>query len=226
MKNSLIIAITLLTFAFGFAQNNKAEAILIEKKILNKSKKIGDPTIATASLYRLIALEGENSTYKDSLAYVYFSARKYAPCFMIANEVLQRDPNHVEMLEIKGISLEALGAISKASDAYKQLFAITNDNYHGYTLAKLDYTLKKYNEANATILKTEKLNDAGKYKVTFTINQNHNQQVELLAAISYLKGLISTELDKKDIAKISFEKAIKIQSDFILAKEHLEALEK
>ena len=66
----------------------------------------------------------------------------------------------------------------------------------------------------------------GKYKITFNINQNHSQQVELLAAISYLKGLISNELNKKDIAKLSFEKAIKIQPDFILAKEHLEALEK
>jgi hypothetical protein len=124
MKNSLIIMMTLLTFAIGLAQNSKAEAISIEKQILKKSKTIGDPAIATASLYRLIALEGEKSTYKDSLAYVYFSARRYAPCFMIVSEVLQREPNHIEMLEIKAISLEALGAIGKSAEAYEKLFLL------------------------------------------------------------------------------------------------------
>ena len=117
-----------------------------------------------------------------------FSARRYAPCFMMASEVLERDPNHKEMLELKAISLESLGAYDKAAEAYKQLFAKTNNNYHGYNLAKLQFSTKKYEESLKTIEKIEKLNDTGKYKVTFSINQNHNQQVELLAAIYYLKG--------------------------------------
>ena len=49
--------------------------------------------------------------------------------------------------------------------------------------------MKKYEEAYTTIKKVEALNDAGNIKLIF-INQNHTQQVELLAAIPYLKGLI------------------------------------
>ncbi len=207
------------------AQGNKSELITLEKQVLKNAKTIGDPSVASASMYRLIVLEGKNSTYKDSLAYVYFSARQYAPCFMIAKEVLQRDPKHVEMLEMKGISLEALGALEKSAEVYNQLFPLTNNNFHGYTLSKLQYSLKKYDEAYVTIKKTEKINDSGKYKVTYSINQNHTQQVELLAAIAYLKGLIEVELNQKAAAKISFEKAIKIQSDFIFAKESLEELQ-
>lgn len=223
MKIKLLIIAIVLNVSSNFAQSN-ADAINIEKQILKKAKKIGDPSVATASIYRLIALEGENSTYKDSLAYIYFSSRRYAPCFMIATEVLKREPNHVKMLEMKAISLESLGAFDKATEVYQQLFKILKNNFHGYTIAKLQYSTKKYEEALKTIQEVEKLNDTGKYKVTYAINQNHNQQVELLASIAYLKGLIAIELDKNDLAKSSFEKAIKIQSDFVLAKEKLESL--
>ena len=225
MKNIVVaLLITLIPFFTGFSQNQNKDAISVEKQILKSAKKIGDPSVAKSSIFRLIALEGENSTYKDSLAYIYFSARQYAPCFMIANEVLQRDPKHLEMIEIKGISLEALGALDKSLEVYEELFKLSNNNFHGYNLAKLQYSLKKYNDAYKTIQEVEKLNDSGTYKVAFVINQNHNQEIELLAAISYLKGITAIELNQKDVAKTSFEKALKIQSDFILAKEKLESL--
>jgi tetratricopeptide (TPR) repeat protein len=226
MRNSMIAVATLITFTVGFAQNKNAEEIKIEKQVLHDSKRNGDAMVTTTSLYRLIALEGENSTYRDSLAYVYFAARKYAPCFMVASDVLKRDPKHLGMLEMKAISLESLGALDKALETNQELFTLTKNNFNGYTVAKLEYSLKKNEEAFATIQKTEKLNDAGTYKVTFNINQQHTQQVELLAAIAYLKGLIAKELDKNDIAKASYEKALKIQPDFVLAKDNLENLQK
>ena len=224
IKNNLVLIVSLLVLNIGFAQNSKSEAIAIEKQILKYSKLNSDASVTTNSLYRIIALEGENSTYKDSLAYVYYSTRKYAPSFMVASDVLKRDPKNINMLEIQAVSLETLGAIKKGVESYEKLFAITNNNFHGYSLAKLQYSIKKYDEAFATILKTEKLNDSGNYRVTYAINKTHSQQIELIAAIQYLKGLISIELKKDDIAKISFEKAIKIQPEFVLAKESLEAL--
>jgi len=225
MKNSLIAVATLITFTIGYAQNKNEEDIKIEKQILSSASINGDAMVATTSLYKLIALQGENSTYKDSLAYVYFSARKYASCFMVASEVLKRDPKHEGMLELKAISLESLGALDKALEANEELFKLTNNNFFGYNLAKLQYSLKKNEDAFVTIEKTEKLNDSGTRKVTFNINQTHTQQIELLAAIPYLKGLIALELDKKDIAKASFEKSVKIQPEFVLAKENLESLQ-
>lgn len=223
MKLGIVLILFFAFFSMN-AQSNKNEAIAIEKQIVKRAKNTGDPNVATNSMYKLIALEGENSTYKDSLAYVYFSSRRYAPCFMMATEVLKRNPDHKEMLEMNAISLESLGAYEKAVESYKLLFAKTNNNYHGYNLAKLQYSTKKFDDSFKTIQKIEKLNDSGKYKVTFSINQNHSQQVELLAAIYYLKGLVGIELNQKPVAKISFEKALKIQPDFVFAKESLEKM--
>lgn len=208
----------------AMAQSGNAENIKIEKEIIKNAKLVGDPSVATYSMYKLIALEGANSTYKDSLAYIYFSARKYGSCFLMANEVLKRDPKNQPILELKAISLESLGAVDKAMEAYQELFGLSNNNYHGYNLAKLQLTMKKNTEAYATINKVEGLNDSGNYKVTFNINQNHTQQVELLAAIPYLKGLIEEDLEKTAEAKLSYTKALKVQPDFVLAKEKLDLL--
>lgn len=206
------------------AQSSSAEAIAVEKQILKDAKRIGDVNVAAYSMYKLIALEGENSTYKDSLAYIYFSSRKYASCFLVANDVLKRDPKNVGILELKAISLESLGALDKSGEVYAELFGLTKNNYHGYALSKLQYSMKKYDDAYASIKQVESLNDSGKIMVTFTINQNHTQQIELLAAIPYLKGLIEESLDKKQEAKLSFEKALRIQPEFVLAKEKVDKL--
>ncbi len=226
MKNSLLVVVATLIFSMNYAQSNKAEEIKREKEILNKAKLFGDQAVAIKSIYALIVLEGENSTYKDSLAYSYFSARNYGPCFMVTSEVLKREPKHIDMLEMNGISLESLGALEKAAEVYTRLLSITNNNYHAYTIANLNYRMKKYDEAYLAIKKAETLNDKGEIKVTFSINQSHTQQVELLAAIPYLKGLIELGLKNEDAAKISFAKAIKIQPEFVLAKENLEIISK
>ena len=109
-------------------------------------------------------------------------------------------------------------------EVYEELFALSKNNYHGYNLAKLQLTMKKYEDAYKTVNVVETLNDTGQYKVTFSINQNHTQQVELLAAIPYLKAIIELELDKEAEAKASFQKALKIQPDFVLAQESFDAI--
>ena len=224
MNKLLPLVLSLIVGLTTLAQSNGASALEMEKKVAELAKTVGDPAVVTSTFYRIIALEGDNSTYKDSLAYIYFSARQFAPGFMMADEVLKRDPSHKEMLEIKAISLESLGALDKSAETYAVLFEKTKINYYGYNLAKLQLSMKKYDEAYKTIKDVEVLNDTGTYKVNFSINQNHNQQVELLAAIPYLKGIIEEKLDLMAEAKLSYEKALKIQPDFVLAQDGLDAL--
>jgi tetratricopeptide (TPR) repeat protein len=221
MKNNILL-IALMSFMIGFAQQSKMDEITFQKSVLKKAKEYSDPAVTKSAFYKLIVLQGESSTYKDSLAYLYYSGRQYAQCYLVSEEILKKSPNKVQILEIQAASLETLGAYDKALARYEKLFTLKQDNYHGYSLANLQYRAKKYNEALITIQKTEKLNDTGDFMVTYPINKTHSQKVELMAAIQYLKGLISIELDRKEMAKISLQKAIKIHPDFVLAKEKLE----
>lgn len=207
-----------------FGQVNN-EAVAFEKKVLEKAKQYNDISVVKSSMMRLVLLEGENSTYKDSLAFIYFQERAYPSSFIASQEVLKRDPNNVKMLEVQAFSLESIGAYDKAVESFKKLFAKTNNNYYGFSQANLQYVLKDYSGAYATLLQVEKLNDTGNYTVSYAINQTHKQEIELIAAIQYLKGLCAVQLKNNPVAKASFEKALTTQPDFVLAKEALENLQ-
>jgi tetratricopeptide (TPR) repeat protein len=201
------------------------EAVAFEKKVLEKAKQYNDISVVKSSMMRLVLLEGENSTYKDSLAFIYFQERAYPSSFIASQEVLKRDPNNIKMLEVQAFSLESIGAYDKAVESFKKLFAKTNNNYYGFSQANLQYVMKDYSGAYATLLQVEKLNDTGNYTVSYAINQTHKQEIELIAAIQYLKGLCAVQLKNNPVAKASFEKALTTQPDFVLAKESLENLQ-
>jgi len=163
--------------------------------------------------------------YKDSLAYLYFNERNYVSCFLVTKDVLKNKPQNVELLEMNAISLESIGALEQSIESYKTLLLKSNDNYHAYKIAGLQLAMKKYDEALVSIKKADQLADDGKMNVTFQVNKNYNQNVPLKPSISYLQGLIELNLDKRTEAKISFERAVKLFPEFVLAKSKLTTLE-
>ena len=222
MKNLLYI-LTLIITTTAIAQTTNV--IALEKQQLKQALVYGDKAVATASMYRIISLEGPQSTYKDSLAYLYFDSRNYVSCFLVTNDILKNKPNNIELLEIQAISLESMGAIQKASESYNTLLSKTNNNYHAYKLAGLQLALKKFEEAYVSVKKANQLADAGTINVTFQVNKNYNQNINLKAAIAYLEGVIALNLKKTDEAKLSFSRAIELFPDFVFAKGKLESLE-
>lgn len=222
MKKYYITLGAILAFVSFYAQNNND--ISLEKAVLKQALQYNDETIAVNSLYNIIAKEGNTSIYKDSLAYLYFRGRKYTSCFMVCTDILSNDGNKQDILEMQAISLENIGAVDKSAQVYAKLVSKSNNNFHAYKLATLYFAIKKYDEAAKAIQKAQELKDDGTTKVTYAVNKNYNQQVSLLAAISNLKGMVEFEQGKNELAKASFQKAIELQSDFVLAKENLSAV--
>jgi len=221
MKN-LIYIFTFILATTAIAQNTTS--IEFEKQKLQQAKAYGDESIVANVMYSLIALEGPQSSYKDSLAYVYFNKRNYVSCFLVTNDLLKTKPKNLELLEMSAVSLESMGALEKSKEAYEKLFAITNDNYHAYKLASIEFRMNQNEVAYATIKKAGQISGNEGFKVTFQVNENYNQNVELKAAIAYLEGVIAVSLNKNVEAKASFERAIQIFPDFVLAKSKLEIL--
>lgn len=201
-----------------------ASGVAFEQQKMRQALEFGDKTVAANAMYSIILLEGPKSVYKDSLAYLYFNDRNFISCFLVTNDILKNNPGNLDLLEMNAISLESMGAAEKAIEAYQNLFAKTNNNYHAYKLAGLQFGMNKNEEAYASIKKADKLPDDGKVKITFQVNKNYNQNVDLKAAIAYLEGIIATNLNKNNEAKISFERAIKLFPEFVLAKTKLDAL--
>lgn len=221
MIKKYIFALTLvLTTSMIIAQD--AKDITLDKEVMRQALAYGDNEIAVNSIYNIIAKEGANSSYKDSLAYLYFGGRKYTSCFMVCKDILSRNKDKQEILEMQAISLESLGVLDKAAQSYALLVSKSNNNYHAYKLANLYYAQKKNKEALAAIKKAETLEDTGKIKITTPVNKNLNQQVSLKSAIANLKGLIQFAMEDFKAAEVSFLKAVELEPDFKLAKENID----
>lgn len=222
MKNLFFLLILFITFS-SIAQNSNQ--IELEKKKLQQALVYGDQSTATSMMYNIIALEGEKSAYKDSLAYLYFNRRSYLSCFLATEDALKNNPNNVELLEMSAFSVESLGAFDKAISSYEKLLSITNNNFHAYKISVLHFEMKKFNEAYTAIKNADALPDNGTESITFPINQNYSQPVPLKAAIIYLKGMIEQNLNNVTAAKASYQKAMQVFPEFILAKDALSNLE-
>ena len=201
-----------------------ANGVAFEQQKLKQALAFGDKTVAANAMYSIILLEGPKSVYKDSLAYLYFNDRNFISCFLVTNDILKTNPGNLDLLEMNAISLESMGATEKAVEAYQNLFTKTNNNYHAYKLAGLQFAMNKIEDAYVSIKKADKLPDDASVKITFQVNKNYNQQVDLKAAIAYLEGIIAENLNKKNEAKISYTRAIKLFPEFVLAKTKLDAL--
>jgi len=221
MKNALFVFTFFATLIVTAQTLNQVD---LEKNKLRQALIYGDQATATTMMYNLISLEGDKSSYKDSLAYLYFNRRSYLSCYLSATDALKNNPNNIEILEMSSFSLESLGAKEKAIETYRKLMAITNNNFHAFKIAGLQFELSKIVEAYSSIKKAEKITDKGTENITYPINKNYNQSVPLKASIQYLKGIIEVGMNSKENAKLSFQKAISLFPEFILAKEGLEDL--
>lgn len=221
MKNFIYLATFLITLS-AVSQNT---SVAFERSKLTLAKKYNDQSTAIGSIYNIIALEGQQSTYKDTLAIMYFNSRKHVSCYLVVEDILKHKPNNQNLLEMKAVSLESMGALEKAIETYEAILATSNSNYHAYKIAGLQLALNKFDDAFASAAKANQLPDSGNYEVTFQVNKNYNQKVKLKPAIAYLQGMIEIAMKKNEEAKLSFERAVNLFPDFVLAKSKLTTLQ-
>ncbi|SDW97006.1 hypothetical protein SAMN05444411_102570 [Lutibacter oricola] len=218
----LIYIFTFLITVTAIAQTTTN--IEVEKQKLKQALAYNDKAVAASAMYSIIALEGETSTYKDSLAYMYFNNRNYVSCFLVSNDILKTKKGDKNFLEMSAVSLEQMGALEKSIEIYTDLLSTSNNNYHAYKIAGLQLALNKFDEAFAMVRKADGLPDTGKITVNFQVNKNYTQNVNLKAAIAYLQGIVEMNLKKNTEAKASFERAVTLFPEFVLAKSKLTTL--
>jgi tetratricopeptide (TPR) repeat protein len=223
MKTKITLLFVLTIIFTSVAQKNKSaqsNETELEKKVMKQALKYADVSTTISSMHKIIALEGENSTYKDSLAIVYFKSQNYLSSHLVAKELLVSKVDNQQLLEINAVSLQNLGATKEAIEAYEKLFALSKNRYYGYELANLQMSIKRLEEAKISIEKAFTCADIEKATLVFPIDNTKNQDVPLNAAMYNLKGIIYYQLQDKVEAGKAFEEALKIMPDFATATQN------
>lgn len=192
-----------------------------------------DASVAINSLYYIVAEEGKTSLYRDTLALLYFNMASYVQCELVAAGIVKDFADSIEkgqklsVLEALALSQSSLGKVKEAIQSFEKLLSKTNEMYHGYRLAEMQYTYQRVGEAMQTVLAAERLQNSMKGKVSIDLGNKQTQAVSLEAALQNLKGyiLLKEYPDQKAAAITAFKKALEIQPDFVLAKNNLDYAE-
>lgn len=221
---SLLFGLTLL--AQKSTKQPESTPVSFQKGVFKQALTYSDASTAINSLHNIIALEGSTSTYKDSLAILYYKIGNYASSYLISKELLQTKPEDLQLLEIEANSLQNLGSGKEATEVFENLFAKTKNMYHGYQLANLQYSIKRLAEAKVTVEKALACEPIEKATLRTPIDKTNTQDVPLKAVVYNLKGMINFDLKDNESAKKAFEESLKIMPEYVVAKENLSYLEK
>jgi tetratricopeptide (TPR) repeat protein len=226
MKNIIIVSVFSFFSANCIAQGNKtapAGSGSQHLKVFKQSAASGDLTTGIAALSYYVADQGANTVYEDTLAMLYLQQNSYVQCYYWADKRLKAKPEDLTLMEMKGICLDKLNQPKEAIAIYEKLYGRTKSPYHAYTLMELQYGIKRLAECLATAGSTEKI----EFKPDYTMSYNTGEQMArtyLKAGIYNITGLALYDLDKKAEAKLYFEKALALDSNFVLAKQNLAAI--
>jgi tetratricopeptide (TPR) repeat protein len=225
MKKLIFVSIVSFLSANCFAQGGKAVPASGNQhlKVYKQSAASGDLATGITALSYYVADQGANTVYEDTLAMLYLQQNSYVQCYYWADKRLKVKPEDLTLMEMKGICLDKLSQPKEAIAIYEKLYAKTKSPYHAYTLMELQYGIKRLQECLATSGSTEKL----EFKPDYTMTYNAGEQMGrtyLKAGIYNITGLALYDLDKKAEAKLYFEKALTLDSSFLLAKQNLAAM--
>ena len=227
IKNKIIIAFCLLTSVTANAQLKKTttpQKTNSHLKVFDLAIASGDVNTATTALNYYISEQGSDNIYADTLAMLYMQQGAFGQSYYWANKRLEKNPDNNTLLELKAIALDKMQQPKQAIDIFEKLFTKTQSPYHAYKLMELQYGIKRLNECLQTAEQAEKLTYKPEYVMTYTAGQQTGRTY-LQAGIYNIHALALYDLDKKAEAKNYFEKALALDSSFVLAKQNLQTLE-
>ncbi len=226
----MVVLVGILVFAGAvFAQPGKKTAITTPGKknphlaVFVQSAMSGDISTAITALgYYVNELNGV-TPYADTLAMLYMQQGAYAQCYYWANRRLKELPDNIGLMEMKAVSLDKLQQPTDAIALFEQLFKRTQSPFHAYKLMELQYGLKRLIECVATAQAAERLQYKPEYIMPYTVG-DQTGRTYLQAGVYNVHALALYDLDKKAEARQYLEKALALDSTFLLARQNLEAV--
>lgn len=220
-----LLSVFAISLTLCLAVNAQNDAFDVQMRVYKGALKNYDLQAATIALYNMVALKPERTDLNDSLALLYFAGERYAQAYLIGEEIVKKDPNRKDMLELVAVSKQNLGLIKEALADYEKLYAIEKSLYYLYQQATLQYQLKRFGECVASLDRIISDPQSAQQKVNILV-QGGSQDVPMKAAALNVKGICAMEMNQEEAAKDNFTKALEVSPEFVLAKGNLDMLSK
>ncbi|MCA9329795.1 tetratricopeptide repeat protein [Candidatus Saccharibacteria bacterium] len=203
--------------------SSTAQDIPTLQKQYKQAVQYADGSAATTALLALI-VKGQTQ-YKDTLALVYNRAGMFTQSYLVAKELLEKDPaNKKELLELQAQNTSQLGATQDAVGFKDQLLEIdaTSSWYH-YQKSLLLLNAKKYEACLETTNEALAVEDPKQMQLTVEGTLGENITIPVKAELYNIKGLAHYQLKDNEAAKEAFNKALAIAPEYKTANLNLQA---
>ena len=223
MKKIIVVLIPLFVSVGINAQNNKVAPASANLKVFNQAALSGDIPTAITALSYYVSEPNSNPLYQDTLSMLYMQQNSYMQAYYWADKRLKVTPDNLVLMEMKGLCLDKMNQPKEAISIFEKLYAKSKSPYHAYTLMELQYSIKRLAECLATATSTEQLVFKPEYVMTYNAGEQMGRTY-LQAGVYNITGLALYDLDKKTESKKYFEMALALDSNFVLARQNLEAI--
>lgn len=207
------------SLASGNQMQANVDADLI---IYRRCLQLRDFATAVDAAWRYYTRSGIES-FQDSILALYVQSANFAPAVMLASQITERQPQNAFAWEMLAMTRQTLGQKERALAAYEKVYFLKKQPYHLYQVASLQFQLERIGESrkNTQNLLNSKIPITESVKL---ISEKDSQDVPLLAAAYNLYGNLALYNKDKKAARTSFEKALELFPDFLLAKGNLDKL--
>ncbi|MES2691355.1 MAG: tetratricopeptide repeat protein [Bacteroidota bacterium] len=193
------------------------------EQLYKKSYDLKDvPTAITA--VQLILLQDSSNNLRDSLPGMYLAVQNIDACLATTEDALKRKPNDEELLKYKLLCLEQTGEAEKMYALAENLYKKTGKAEYIYKVASVQLVTNKLDEAARTIDEMMVKYKDSKDSVDIFIDQAQSQRVPVVAACWNMKGYMHIQNQKYQQAAESYQKAIQMFPDFVMARRNLQQL--
>jgi tetratricopeptide (TPR) repeat protein len=219
-REFIIICLFFVAVAATHAQVPNTAA---HKAVFAQSLKAGDIGSAILAANYLVAADN-NSSYRDSLAILYYNVQNANAAYYWAITVLKNQPADADMLNVKAQCLKNANNPLAAIDAYTELLKLRPMPIYAYELMDLQYSVQRLMECATLGQKTLQGKIDSTILVAYTIDGKTQKQTKLKAAIFNVYGLVLADLKELGEAKKAFQMALLIDKDYALAQQNLQML--
>ncbi len=217
-------------YSFGQKDKNtmpsKKTEINYDSVVYYTARINGDYIVAINTLYYMLAKDPANITYKDSLARLYLISGGYDKCANIAEQIIAKQPDNQRAMEFIALSEKALGNFKYALQMYEKLYSQTKDLGQAYSIAELQFGLKRFGECMQTIESILANPQSEKKTLQVYATAQTEQTVSYKAATLNIQGMVHKELHETQKAKVAFNEALAIAPDFLLPASNIKDIDK
>lgn len=177
-----------------------------------------------SALVGMLSIKHNDTFVLRVLSNLYLTTGHYASSLACAARYLQADPDNIAVIKTQGTALQAARDFQGALIAYTELFYRTREPQFKYLQAMMEYELFRQVEALKTIEDCMNIPTSEAVLIQMKYGDGTSQWIPIKVACINLKGQVYMDMKNFEMARLSFEEALKRNPDFLMAKKNLEGL--